>query len=59
MKLSEFIADGKTPRCQSTDKNGNQCGFDAGHELKASDPDNRNHPRHGWAGNPSMISPWE
>jgi len=29
--LTEFLADMKTPRCQSTDSGGNQCGFAAGH----------------------------
>ena len=57
--LDKFLADMKTPRCQSTDKNGNQCGFEKGHELKPEHPDNYNHPRHGWAGKPPMIPSWD
>jgi len=46
-------------RCQSRDENGNQCGFEKGHELKTVDPDNVNHPRHGWAGRTPMIKSWK
>lgn len=45
-------------RCESRDENGNQCGFEKGHELKAFDPDNVNHPRHGWAGRTPVIKSW-
>ncbi len=45
-------------RCESRDKLGNQCGFEKGHELKPVDPDNVNHPRHGWAGRAPMIKSW-
>ena len=45
-------------RCPSRDEHGNQCGFEKGHELKPYDPDNVNHPRHGWAGRTPMIRSW-
>jgi len=57
-KLTEFLADMKTPRCQSTDSGGNQCGFAAGHERKPYDPENYHHPKHGWVGKPPMIPSW-